>query len=129
MTTKWDSTETILTAKEVQGITESLVKDELDIGPIEAKLNAISKGDWVDDVNGDTGDLTVQMGDGTHNIYFSNMEGSCGECHANARFVANAPKDEAALIAEIKRQRAEMQSMFEDYIALRKWLDEQGIGY
>jgi hypothetical protein len=88
---------------------------ELNLDRIEARLKGISPEKWVDDVDGETGDLTVQMGP-HHNIYFSNMEGSCGECHANASLTAHAPTDIAALIQEVRKLR-ELVDHFQNWCA------------
>ncbi len=98
-----------------------LSKDELNLIRIQERLSRISKGDWKDDIDGDTGDLFVQMGQ-SHRFNFCNMEGSDGECHANTRFIAHAPTDIKALLNEVKRLKEENRSLFQDYVELREWV-------
>lgn len=67
-------------------------------------------GPWKDTIT-DEGDLIVQIGEPvenpttdmatTHGVFLGDMEGTCGECHANARLIAMAP-DLLALASRLR---------------------------
>lgn len=49
-----------------------------------------SPGPWREEID-DDGNVLVVMDEG-HSVYFGNMEGTCGTCHANATLVSRAPE-------------------------------------
>lgn len=77
------------------------------LSEIKARRQAISKGEWKTgpDFEGSVG---VWLGDG-HWVGWD-IEGTCRECFANLEFIAQAPKDIDALIAEVERLRKELES-------------------
>lgn len=48
-----------------------------------------TQGEWSVTDTDEKGDIIVNIPG--HDIYIANIEGSCGECHANAHLIAAAP--------------------------------------
>lgn len=97
------------------------VSDELDIGAIEARLNAATPGPWTSEMDADkkatardwrevwAGSNAVVVADGyerhsageTETVYGVRIRA------ANAELIAHAPEDLRALLAEVRRLRSE----------------------
>lgn len=103
-----------------------MAKKSLDLAAIKARLSKITEGEWTTDedtsrfgcvknVNCDDG-VVAKMNarkpldvssagvslDKRMALYFA-------QCNANADFVAHAPKDVAALVAEVERLRSKLK--------------------
>lgn len=74
---------------------------------VDDLITNISDGEWKSVVDED-GDLVVHMGT-SHHVVFGNMEGSCGECHANADITALVPQ----LLDVIENMNHHLQEMTE----------------
>lgn len=57
-----------------------------------------TKGPWKAEIN-ELGELWLIMSDGSHKVYFGDMEETCGMCHANADLAAASPEMYTALEA------------------------------
>lgn len=74
-----------------------------ELAAIEAMRQAISQGEWTEGPS-DSGTIGVWLGKG-HWVGWD-IEGSCRECFANLKFIANAPKTVDDLLGEVKRLKA-----------------------
>jgi len=91
----------------------------IDLDAIKARLSNITPGDWYqgvypdgDPIDGPTGEYRPNS-----NILCEGEEIARAECTTDAAFIAHAPTDIAALIAEVEALRSEALTM-------RQWAEE-----
>jgi hypothetical protein len=111
--------------------------NEQQLNEIEARLKAATSGPWVDTDSKPEAEGVVLILAGSDPLstdareicVFCDMEVCDGQDLHNSVFVAHAPDDMAALIAEVKRLQAENATVRNKWTAMQQFEDEEpGMG-